>query len=235
MAPKKPETGMETEMAADTLAEVRRSTGSTGSTGTTSAEVNAVDQHIEAAGAFAQPILHQLREFVHRACPKVEEAVKWNRPVFLYRGRILCFMAAFAQHCTFGFWGAEMSGVLRAAGMPVEDASGSLGRLRSLADLPPKEQMCDWIRHAAELADAGAGKARKRVARAPVELPRELQDALVQRPETLTMFGDLTPGCRREYATWIAEAKRPETRTRRVAETLARVAVGKARYGDRSG
>ncbi len=228
MAPQKAESRAGREMAANSRSGERQSSG-------VSTEVSAVDQRIGAAGAFAQPVLRHLRALVHRACPEVEEAVKWNRPVFLYRGRMLCFMAAFAQHCTFGFWGAEMSGVLGAAGMPVEDAGGSLGRLRSLADLPPDERICGWIRHAAALADADAGKPRKRVARAPVELPQELQEALVQRPEVLMKFDGLTPGCRREYVTWIAQAKRPETRARRVAETLARVAASEARYEGRSG
>lgn len=46
---------------------------------------------MKAAGEFAQPILRHLRALVHRACPEVEEAVKWGRPVFLYRGRILFY------------------------------------------------------------------------------------------------------------------------------------------------
>ena len=218
-------------MAVRTLAQEKRSRGSavTRSTG-----ASAVDWRIEAAGAFAQRTLYRLRAFVHPACPEVEEAVKRKRPVFCYRSRILCLMAAFAQNGTFGVWGEEMSGVLRAADLPAHGVGGCPGRLRRLADLPPDDRMRGWIRHAAALVNAGAGTTRKRVARAPIELPQELRDALGQRPEVLPRFEGLPPGCRREYATWGAEAKRPETRARRVAEVLALVAAGNARYGGRS-
>ena len=62
-----------------------------------------VDAYIAKSADFAQPILVQLREIVHEACPDVEEAMKWGFPNFMYRG-ILCNMASFKAHCAFGFW-----------------------------------------------------------------------------------------------------------------------------------
>ncbi|HJU26065.1 MAG TPA: DUF1801 domain-containing protein, partial [Rhodanobacteraceae bacterium] len=62
-----------------------------------------VDAYIGNAVPFARPILEHLRETVHAACPDVEESIKWGCPHFVYRGAILCSMAAFRQHCAFGF------------------------------------------------------------------------------------------------------------------------------------
>src|SRR5436305_3595307 len=62
-----------------------------------------VDAYIERAPAFAQSVLRHLRELVHEACPDVVETIKWGMPSFGYHG-ILCGMAAFKEHCTFGFW-----------------------------------------------------------------------------------------------------------------------------------
>ena len=66
-----------------------------------------VDAYIEKSVDFAKPILAHLREVVHAACPQVEETMKWSFPHFMYNG-MMCGMAAFKQHCTFGFWKGEL-------------------------------------------------------------------------------------------------------------------------------
>ena len=63
-----------------------------------------IDAYIEGAAPFAQPILSHVRDLVHEACPQVEETVKWGMPTFVHAGGILCGMAAFKQHASFGFW-----------------------------------------------------------------------------------------------------------------------------------
>src|SRR6266478_219735 len=62
-----------------------------------------VDAYIKRAAPFARPILKHLRKIVHVGCPDVEETIKWQSPFFERKG-IICFMAAFKQHCVFGFW-----------------------------------------------------------------------------------------------------------------------------------
>ena len=74
-----------------------------------------VDAYINKAKPFAQPILEHIRELVHKACPAVEETIKWSRPFFEYKGAILGNMSAFKEHCSFGFWGEEIGAVLREA------------------------------------------------------------------------------------------------------------------------
>ena len=49
-----------------------------------------------------------------------------------------------------------------------------------------------------------------------VEVPPELAEALEPEPELRAFFDGLSYTHRREYAEWIAEAKRDETRRRRV-------------------
>ncbi len=85
-----------------------------------------VDAYVAKAQPFAQPIMKHLRDLVHKGCPEAEEAIKWSRPFFVYRGAILCNMAAFKQHCSFGFWGVEIGAVLREAKVLRKGAMGSL-------------------------------------------------------------------------------------------------------------
>jgi uncharacterized protein YdeI (YjbR/CyaY-like superfamily) len=195
-----------------------------------------IDACIAKAAPFAQPVLTHLRALVHRACPDVVEEIKWGRPFFLHRGTILCNISAFKAHCSFGFWGAEIGKVLRAEGVLQQGGMGSLGRIASVEDLPPEKQLLGYIRQAAALIDSGQGENRivaaRRVAKAqkqPVEVPAELTIALKKNKAANAGYAALSPSCQREYVEWIAEAKRPETRERRIAQAVEWIAEGKQR------
>ncbi len=56
-----------------------------------------------------------------------------------------------------------------------------------------------------------------------VEVPEALARALDGDPAAREAWETLSPSCRREYAEWIAEAKRDETRDSRVAKALPRI------------
>ena len=53
-----------------------------------------------------------------------------------------------------------------------------------------------------------------------VEVPPELAEALEPEPELRAFFDGLSYTHRREYAEWVAEAKRVETRRRRAAKAV---------------
>jgi bifunctional DNA-binding transcriptional regulator/antitoxin component of YhaV-PrlF toxin-antitoxin module len=59
-----------------------------------------------------------------------------------------------------------------------------------------------------------------------VEVPAALASALAADPEAKAIFEGLAFTHRREYAQWIAEAKREETRVRRVEKSLAMLREG---------
>lgn len=112
-----------------------------------------IDAYIERANPVFQPMMASLRETVHRHCPDVEEAVKWGMPTFLHRGKILCAMAAFKQHMSFGYWqhaeviGAETS----------RDGMGSYGKMRGPADMPKAATLKTDIRKTMALIDDAVG------------------------------------------------------------------------------
>jgi uncharacterized protein YdeI (YjbR/CyaY-like superfamily) len=195
-----------------------------------------VNVYIARAQPFAQPVMEHLRQLVHKACPEVEETIKWSRPFFLYRGAILCNMSAFKEHCSFGFWGEEMSDVLRGAKVLREGGMGSLGRISSLNDLPPDNLLLGWLREAAAFVDSGEYTspiaARRKVVKAPrpvLETPAELTAALKRNKKAAAAFSAFSPSCKREYVEWIAEAKRAETRDKRIATAVQWMAEGKQR------
>ena len=194
-----------------------------------------VDAYFAKVQPFAQPILAHLRGLVHKACPEVEETIKWSRPFFQYRGAILCNMSAFKEHCSFGFWGEEMGAVLREAAVLKEGGMGSLGRITSVADLPSDKQMLGWIRQAAAFVDSGQYTspiaARHKVVkqRSSLDMPAEFKAALQRNKKAAAVFAAFSPSCKREYVEWIAEAKRQETRDKRIATAVEWIAEGKQR------
>jgi uncharacterized protein YdeI (YjbR/CyaY-like superfamily) len=190
-----------------------------------------VDAYIEGSPEFARPILRQLREVVHRACPDAVEGMKWSRPHFDHDG-ILCGMAAFKAHCTFGFWNDRVAGDDPAAGQAIE----RLGRLTSTKELPSKKVIAGLVKRAMELNEAGVKpmwteKRKARKPRPPLPVPQELAAALklAKNKKARAVFEGFSPSHRREYVEWIDEAKRAETRARRVAQTIAWLAEGKPR------
>ena len=63
--------------------------------------------------------------------------------------------------------------------------------------------------------------------RRTVEAPRDLRSALDRKPEVAKAFDRMSLTHRREYVEWVEEAKRPETRARRVVGTVERVREGR--------
>jgi uncharacterized protein YdeI (YjbR/CyaY-like superfamily) len=183
-----------------------------------------IDAYIERAAPFAQPILTELRERIHRACPDCEEAIKWGMPSFMYQGRILATMASFKQHCAFGFWRGKE--VVKQAG---EGAMGDFGRITKLADLPGKRDFSAMVKQAMALAETPA-PSKPTVRKPPPQIPPALAAALKGNAKARTFFETLAPGQQREYCDWIAEAKQEATRDRRLAQTIEWLAEGKTRH-----
>ncbi|HVZ26862.1 MAG TPA: YdeI/OmpD-associated family protein [Sediminibacterium sp.] len=190
-----------------------------------------VDAYIQKAPAFAQPILVHLRRLVHEAGSDITETIKWGMPAFEYKG-IVANMAAFKQHCSFGFWKASLlpdpKGVLACK----EGAAGSLGRITTLADLPPASALKQLIREAIKLNEAGVkipkAPAAKKAA-VKLTVPPYLKARLQKHPKAAAVFDAFSPSHKKEYVEWILDAKTEATREKRLATMLEWLAAGKTR------
>jgi hypothetical protein len=186
-----------------------------------------VDAYIGKAEPFAQPILAHLRKVIHAACPEVRETMKWSFPHFDYKG-MLCSMASFKAHCTFGFWKASL---LDGAAMPQRDrdAMGQFGRIASIKDLPDARTLARLIKAAAALNDAGVKVKRSVRRKPPMKVPAYFMNALRKHKPALTTFAQLSPSHKREYVEWVTEARTEATREKRLATAIEWMAQGKPR------
>jgi hypothetical protein len=184
-----------------------------------------IDAYIAASPAFAQPILTHLRGVIHAACPEVEETIKWSRPHFQYKG-MLCQMSAFKEHCALGFW----KGAILFPEVSQKDSMGHFGRITSVKDLPSKKELMAVVKRAVKLNDDDVKPAAKAKA-APRELivPDDFAKALKASRPAHKVFDAGSTSFKREYVSWIVEARTEATRLRRLAQAIEWLAEGKAR------
>lgn len=190
-----------------------------------------VDAYIAKSAEFARPILRHLRELVHKACPAAAETVKWGMPFFEYSGSLLCNMAAFKQHCSFGFWNASLlNDPERALQVKNRTSMGHFERITSLKDLPPDKTILALVKEAAKLNEQGIKKpAPKKEVKPEPPVPAALAAALKKNKKAKTHFDQMPPSHRREYIEWITEAKTDPTRDKRIATTIEWLTEGKSR------
>ena len=182
-----------------------------------------IDAYIAKSQPFARPILEKVRERVHAIVLDVEEAMKWGHPTFCRRGQIVLGTAGFKAHAVVHFWRAAELGF-----ETKDEAMGQLGKLTSPADLPAN--LDSMIAMASELAARFPPPPRPK--REPKPMPAlhpAFEEALQTAPKAKQTFDAFPPSCRREYLQWISEAKRDETRNKRIATAVEWLAEGKRR------
>lgn len=176
-----------------------------------------VDAYIAKAPAFAKPILTRIRDWVHQAAPDCEETLKWSNPTFVQNG-ILCGMAAFKQHCIIGFWKESL------VGASIRD------RITSVDELPAKTDFIRYVRRAVELNESGVKIPRRATKpKKPLPMPADFRRVLAQSSAARATYQNFSPSHQREYLEWILDAKQPETRAKRIAQSAEWLAEGKPR------
>ncbi len=190
-----------------------------------------IDAYIAKAQPFAKPILIHIRELVHKACPEVEEKIKWGFPHFDYRSEMMMSMAAFKNHAVFGFWKAALMNDRKLLEMAqTEAAMGHSGKLTSIKDLPSDKILLGYIREVMKLNDNGIklpSREKKPVKELPI--PNYLKTELKKNKKAQTAFEIFPPSHRKEYIQWFEEAKTEETRNKRLAQGLEWMSEGKSR------
>ncbi len=192
-----------------------------------------VDAYIAKQAAFAQPILKELRAIAHEADPEITEDIKWGAPAFMHKG-IVFIMAGFKAYVGVNFWKGALIVPSQARRVTDDKAMGQIGKMASLAEMPPKRTIVGYVRSAIKLNEGSVqspkrGKAAPVKKRAPLRTPPSLSAALKRNAKAKTTYESFSPSHKREYIEWIGEAKTTETRDRRIEQALGWMAEGKAR------
>jgi uncharacterized protein YdeI (YjbR/CyaY-like superfamily) len=184
-----------------------------------------VDEYILNSGKWEEALI-LLREILRET--GLEETVKWGMPHYTLEGKNVIGMAAFKSYA--GLWflnGALLKDahkVLHNAGEGETTAQrqwrfGSVDEIRDNVDI-----LIDYIEEAIE--NQRRGRVVPQVKKKPYSVPEELQREFDNDERLRLQFESLSHGKKRDYCRYIGRAKRPETRTKRLKESLPLIREG---------
>lgn len=192
-----------------------------------------IDAYIAKSPAFAQDMMIHLRELIHQAVPQVKEVIKWGCPHFDYKG-LMIGIAAFKEHIGIHFSKSVLmddpAGLFARA---EKGTAGSIGKVKSFADLPADDVLLAYITNAMALNEKGVkvSAAKKEASpKAELPVPDDLIEAFKTNTDAMQHFQRFSPSAKREYLEWLADAKSEATRSKRLETMLEWVAEGKTRH-----
>jgi uncharacterized protein YdeI (YjbR/CyaY-like superfamily) len=184
-----------------------------------------VDQYIEIQPSWREALV-LLREIFLETT--LQESVKWGMPVYTLNGKNVAGFSAFKSHVGIWFYQGvflkdrekklinAQEGITKALR---QWRFGSADEIRN-----SRSSIRAYLLEAIE--NQQKGKEMKPERNNPVELPRELARELERNAVLKRKFEDLTAGRQREYALYIASAKRVETRQDRLVKIVPMILSG---------
>jgi uncharacterized protein YdeI (YjbR/CyaY-like superfamily) len=143
-------------------------------------------------------------------------------------------MAAFKEHCAFGFWKASlMDDTDHLFTLPEKDGMGHLGKIYNLKDLPRDAVLKKYIKAAMKLNEDGVKlPPRTKVTereKKELEVPAYFIAELKKYKTAQKIFDAFSYSHKKEYIEWFEEAKTDATRSRRMAQAIEWIGEGKSR------
>ena len=182
-----------------------------------------VDDYIAASDQWGTE-LAKLRAIL--SATELTEEVKWGAPCYTYDGKNVVGMAGFKSYV--GLWfhqGALLKDDQKVLINAQEGTTKALRqwRMQSAKEIKPAI-IKRYVKEAIQLVKDGKsiGPAKKR----PLPIPPELKKAIAKTKIAQKKFAELTPGKQREYAQYIATAKREETKQKRLEKILPMIKAG---------
>lgn len=183
-----------------------------------------VDEYIEGAQHW-QDELRQLRKILNTT--DLEETVKWGAPCYTFDGKNVVGIGAFKSY--FGLWfhqGALLSDPNKVLINAQEGKTKALRqwRIESKKEISPR-LIKAYVKEAIALQKQGVEI--KPARNEAVEIPAQLLAALSKNKKANAGFKSFTKGKQREFAEYIADAKREETKAKRIEKIIPMIVEGK--------
>jgi uncharacterized protein YdeI (YjbR/CyaY-like superfamily) len=162
--------------------------------------------------------IHKLREIVLSV--GVDESLKWSLPVYSANGQNVVGLSAMKSY--FGLWFFQGALLKDPDGVLINAQEGKTKAMRQWRFQSKKEikarPIKKYVLEAIVLAEQG--KSIKPARNKPLSIPPELTRALALDRVAKASFAKMSKSCQREYAEYIAEAKRDETKLRRIEKIM---------------
>ena len=154
------------------------------------------------------------------------ETIKWGAPCYTHNGKNVVGMAAFSGY--FGLWFYQGALLQDTNNKLINAQEGKTKALRQwrmtrASDIKPTI-IKRYIRES--VANLDDGREIRPVRKKTVVVPGELRQLLSADKPLKLAFGALSPGRQREYAEYIAEARRTATRDSRLKKITPMILAG---------
>jgi len=166
--------------------------------------------------------LRQLREVI--LLTNLEETIKWGAPTYTLNNKNVVSLGGFKNHYALWFFNGAL--LKKNTNLLVNAQEGKTKALRQIKFT--KEDVIDssilkvYIEEAIELQKEGKSVPIQK--NKELIIPMELTQYFHKNPEMETSFHKLTKGKQREYADYIREAKRSNTKDKRLEKIKPMIA-----------
>lgn len=162
---------------------------------------------------------------------RLAETVKWGAPCYVHEGKNVVGIGAFKSYV--GLWFHQGALLSDPEGVLINAQEGKTKALRQWRFESTNEikarAIKAYVKEAIELQEQGKEikPARNKAVKISTEkISAELASALTKNKRAKNAFDELTPGKQREYANYIAEAKREATRESRIKKIIPMILKG---------
>ncbi len=163
---------------------------------------------------------------------ELEPAIKWGGPVYTLNGKNVVGIGAFKNH--YGLWFFNGALLKENTSLLINAQEGKTKALRQIrfeeSDELKTSILLPYVQEA--IQNQKEGKEIKPVKNKKVVIPTQLSEAIEKDEELKESFEAMTPGCKREYAEYISEAKKEETKLRRLEKIIPMI-KSKKRLNDK--
>ncbi len=176
-----------------------------------------INQYISGLPAFSKSICKKLRQIIMKAHPEIREDWKWG-PHYSCEGMV-CGYGAFTNHVKFTFFnGAAMKDGHQLFNHCVDNEFSRSVKYTDVSQIDEKI-ITAYIQESIGINKKGF---KREIKNKNVEVPDDLKDALKKNKTALAFFDQLSYGYKKDYVQWVTSAKRPQTRTDRIAKVVER-------------
>jgi uncharacterized protein YdeI (YjbR/CyaY-like superfamily) len=159
---------------------------------------------------------------------ELEEGLKWGAPIYTLYNKNVVGIGAFQSY--MGLWFHQGAFLTDPAGKLLNAREGVTKGLRQWRFQASEEIRTDLVLIKSYILEAIAnqkeGKEIKFERKKELVMPEEFQEAFRDDAELRAAFDQFTPGRQREFADYIAEAKREATRLRRLEKIRLMILQG---------
>lgn len=177
-------------------------------------------------------MLVRLRQLIHAVDESIEETWRWNSPHFDHNGAIMLGLTAHKSWVSVWFHKGALIKDPKKLFEPITEDKGNRTIKFKEGDAINEAAFNDLVKKAIALNAKGTKITDAKPERKALVVPHELEVVLKKDPTAWANWQAFSYSHKKEYAEWVADGKKEETRKRRIAQALEMIREGMAQ-GDK--